>query len=37
MANPAHREDILRVGYTQLGVGAAVSASDVRLTEVFRE
>ena len=37
MASPAHRKNIQRPGYTHIGVGAAVSASDVRLTEMFRE
>ncbi|MEO7272369.1 MAG: CAP domain-containing protein [Vicinamibacterales bacterium] len=36
-ASPAHRENIVRRGYTRLGVGAAISAGDVRLTELFRE
>jgi len=37
MASPAHRVNILRPGYTRLGVGAAASASEVRLTELFME
>ena len=37
MANPAHRENILRPGYTRLGVGASVDATEVRLTELFME
>ena len=37
MASPEHRANILRAGYTRLGIGAAVDASDVRLTELFVE
>jgi uncharacterized protein YkwD len=37
MASPEHRANILMAGYTRLGVGAAVDASDVRLTELFVE
>ena len=37
MASPAHRANMLRPGYTRLGVGAAVTRSDVRLTAVFME
>lgn len=36
MASPAHRENILRPGYTRVGAGAAADAYDVRLTEMFR-
>lgn len=36
-ASPPHRENILRRGYTRLGVGAASAAGEVRLTQLFRE
>jgi uncharacterized protein YkwD len=36
-ASPAHRENILRRGYTHLGIGAVIGAGDVRLTQLFRE
>jgi uncharacterized protein YkwD len=36
-ASPSHRENILRRGYTRLGVGAAWAAGEVRLTQLFRE
>ena len=35
MASRPHRENILRRRYTRLGVGAAITASDVRVTQVF--
>ena len=35
MVSRPHRENILRRRYTRLGVGAAITASDVRLTQVF--
>ena len=37
MASPPHRENILRPGYTRLGVGASADATEVRLTELFME
>jgi len=37
MASPPHRQNILRPGYTRLGVGAAAAATEVRLTELFVE
>ena len=36
-ASPAHLENILRRDYTHLGVGAAIGAGEVRLTQLFRE
>ena len=37
MASPAHRDNLLRAGYTRLGIGAAIDAGQVRVTEVFSE
>lgn len=37
MASPAHRDNLLRAGYTQLGIGAAIDAGQVRVTEVFSD
>ena len=37
MASPAHRENVLRAGYTRLGIGAAIDAGQVRVTEIFSE
>ena len=37
MASPPHRENILRPGYTRLGVGASVDASEVYVTELFMQ
>lgn len=37
MASAAHRDNMLRPGFTRLGVGAAINGSDVRLTQVFME
>ena len=37
MASPAHRDNLLRAGYTRLGIGAAIDAGQVRVTEIFSE
>ncbi len=37
MASAAHRANMLRPRYTRVGIGAAVTASNVRVTAVFRE
>jgi len=37
MASPPHRQNILRPGYTRLGVGASVDAAEVRVTELFMQ
>lgn len=35
MASPRHRENIMNPRYTHLGVGVAVGASEVRVTQLF--
>ena len=37
MASPGHRANILRPGYTRLGIGVAIDATQVLVTAVFSE
>ncbi len=35
MASPPHRRNIMSVRYTHLGVGVALTVSEVRVTQLF--